>query len=290
MARVVAISDLHVDHPANWAWLDRHCQSPRADDILLLAGDIASGWDRIAAGLRLLAATYRQVFFVPGNHDLWVLPKEREDSLKRWFALARLCDELGIRTQPRVLRDPTGGPVLRIVPLLSWYAEPEQSGESLYVVKPGEDSSLSMWSDRVRIRWPEEVARRDPAAYFLEANEVSLPAPDPELANVPVVSFSHFLPRRELIFSSAEERNRFGEPGRDRAPQFNFSRVAGTLGLDRQVRRLGSKVHVHGHQHRNRDRVIDGVRYLSYCLGYPQERRGAGINDESVRPLVVSEF
>ena len=74
---------------------------------------------------------------------------------------------------------------------------------------------------------------------------------------------------------------------RDPNPRFNFSRVAGTSALDTQIRRLGSIIHVYGHQHRNRDRVIDGVHYVSHCLGYPVERsRGVvrGI-DEGVREV-----
>jgi hypothetical protein len=62
-------------------------------------------------------------------------------------------------------------------------------------------------------------------------------------------------------------------PPRDAYPRFNFSRVAGSSGIETQIRRLGSTAHVYGHQHRNRDRVVDGVRYVSHCLGYPSERR-----------------
>ena len=34
-----------------------------------------------------------------------------------------------------------------------------------------------------------------------------------------------------------------------------------------------TRCHVHGHQHRQRDRIIDGVRYVSHCLAYPSERQ-----------------
>ena len=71
---------------------------------------------------------------------------------------------------------------------------------------------------------------------------------------------------------------RFFDPN----PSFNFSRVAGSAGLERQIRRLGSVIHVYGHQHYNRHRIIDGIRYISHCLGYPQERANgqiAGVED-----------
>jgi hypothetical protein len=59
----------------------------------------------------------------------------------------------------------------------------------------------------------------------------------------------------------------------DRRPGFNFSRVAGSSLIEEQLRRIDSYVHIHGHQHLNRDMVIGGVRYISNCLGYPAERR-----------------
>jgi hypothetical protein len=69
-------------------------------------------------------------------------------------------------------------------------------------------------------------------------------------------------------------------PGSDPARLlFNFSTVAGSTLIDRQIRQLGSRVHVYGHQHRNRRRCYDGVWYLSNCLGYPEERRGRVIQD-----------
>jgi len=59
----------------------------------------------------------------------------------------------------------------------------------------------------------------------------------------------------------------------DRSPEFNFSRVAGSELIEKQIRQVGSKLHVYGHQHINRDREIDGIRYAAHCLGYPNERK-----------------
>jgi hypothetical protein len=77
-----------------------------------------------------------------------------------------------------------------------------------------------------------------------------------------VISFSHFLPRRELLPAVANLK--FKE----------LPMVAGCLGLDAQIRRLKSRVHVFGHSHISCDRIIDGVRYVQNALRYPRERAG----------------
>ena len=278
--RVVAISDLHIDLKENREWLERLCDEDHRDECLLLAGDLASGIKQVEAGLSRLVSSYGQVFFVPGNHDLWVKPGEITDSLVRFHELRALCQSLSISDCPSELYEPSGNPRLVILPIHSWYALPGEA-ESLFLPKPGEDPSLSMWADRIRIRWPVEIA--NPAEYFLALNETM------DLGNTSpvVISFSHFLPRRELMFAEIQRKGAHCSSAGDRAPRFNFSRVAGSKGIDSLIRRFGSTVHIHGHQHRNRDRWIEGVHYLSYCLGYPQERLRAGIRTERVKPLEV---
>jgi hypothetical protein len=98
------------------------------------------------------------------------------------------------------------------------------------------------------------------------------------------MTFSHFLPRRELL------RGRHRETGtgtREPRHSFNFSRVAGSRAIDRNLRSLSSIVYVYGHQHRNRDRTIEGVRYFSHCLGYPAERDRDHIMDLENGPILI---
>ena len=108
------------------------------------------------------------------------------------------------------------------------------------------------------------------------------------------MTFSHFLGREELIYEDEEEgRRRRRLSGKrdangkikDANIWFNFSRVAGCSLIDEQARQLHTVCHVHGHQHRQRDRIIDGVRYVSHCLAYPSERQeGTCVVGEPVDP------
>jgi len=77
-----------------------------------------------------------------------------------------------------------------------------------------------------------------------------------------VVTFSHFLPRRELL------------PPRDKLLIKYLPKFVGALRLDQQLRSVGSSIHIYGHTHIDGDISIDGVRYVQQALSYPQERAG----------------
>jgi len=264
---VFALSDAHVDLPENMAWLQALSPVDDGEAALILAGDVSDDLATLEEALVCLRRKFAEVFFVPGNHDLWVRRGECADSLAKFRRVVQLCDAVGVRTRPAKVG--RGDAAVWIVPLCSWYVRPEEGPGSLFVPKNGEDPTLSMWSDTYCTAWPVMDRGTTVADYFLGLNE-------PHVArtyDAPVISFSHFLPRADLIFSTPEERRAAGGLPGDPHPAFNFSRVAGCAGIESQVRRLGSVAHVYGHQHRNRDRLIDGVRYVSHCLGYPRERR-----------------
>ncbi len=270
--RVFACSDLHVDHAPNRACVEALSREDFRDDVLLLAGDVTDDLGLLGDTLSALRERFARVFFVPGNHELWERRGRVRNALARFETVLGLAQRLRIDTAPALVGE--GAQRVRIVPLFSWYRRPHEGTSSLFVPKPGERSGAGWVDDRL-VHWPERLGT-PPADYFLALNEPRLGA-GPE----PVISFSHFLPRRELMFSDGEPR------ARDPHPEFNFSRVAGCSLLDAQIRRVGAVVHVYGHQHRNRDRHIDGVRYVSHCLGYPRERAGGHVERAATRPRRV---
>src|SRR5690606_36482890 len=120
------------------------------------------------------------------------------------------------------------------------------------------------------------------AQYFADLNE-------PYMHwnyDAPIISFSHFLPLQELIFSSEWERGLLAKIF-DPHPEFNFSRVAGSTRIHDQVQRLGSQVHVYGHQHRNRLRKVGGVTYVAHCMGYPRERQMGYVKADAMEPRCI---
>lgn len=103
--------DLHTDFRANRALLDELPQREHRGDVLLVAGDIADRLTVIGDTLGLLRSRFAEVFYAPGNHELWARDG-RCDSLEKFGEVLRLCERLGVRTGPAA---PVGG--VWVVPL-----------------------------------------------------------------------------------------------------------------------------------------------------------------------------
>lgn len=235
--RIFAVSDLHADIAANRARLDEVSAVDHTGDALIVAGDVADRLPRLADALSLLRRRFAEVFFVPGNHELWTRGGER-DSVEKFNAVLRTCRDVGVRTSPGA-----AGPAW-VVPLFSWYdAAFDVRGEAVI-------EELEAWSDRYFCRWPAEIGPVD--RFFLDMNKPNL---FPRAA--PTISFSHFVPRTELV-PPVDVLNFKGLPA-----------VAGSLGIEAQLRRVRSAVHVFGHTHIPVDRVIDGVRYVQHWFRPP---------------------
>ncbi len=276
--RVFALSDIHVDHEANNAWIARLSNSEFQEDTLLLAGDVTHDLSLLRATFEILLSKFKNLFFVPGNHDLWVMPGSDSNSLQKFKDIVEICERLNVKTQPEYVGTNSGK--VWIVPLFSWYTRPEEGVDSLYLPKDKDNASLDMWSDNYLIQWPDTAIGKI-NDYFLQLNEKHLSIS----CDGHIISFSHFLPRSDIIISTADESKIFKWPHRNE--RFNFTRVAGSKLLDAQIRRLGSSIHVYGHQHRNRHRHLDGVCYISCCLGYEEERLNGEISPDILLPKEI---
>jgi len=84
--RVLLLSDLHMDYPANQEWLRNLCASNNDnenDDVvghnatdrqtmMIVAGDVSHDLDILRWTFRTLKSRYGEVAFTPGNHELWL--------------------------------------------------------------------------------------------------------------------------------------------------------------------------------------------------------------------------
>ncbi|MFK7916255.1 MAG: metallophosphoesterase [Pseudomonadales bacterium] len=251
--RLFAVSDLHVDYQPNVEWINALSRADFTDDALIVAGDLSHRQELVLDNLAELAQRFAYVLFVPGNHDIWVSRQSPEDSLTRHDQLLQAVETAGVRTQPLIL------PELRIVPLLSWYDF--SFGEPIRKLRLA-------WMDFHRCRWPQGWGEVEINANFLarNPNPASIGSSDDSR---PLVTFSHFMPRADLLPELAVKHFGWLLP------------VLGGWSIDTALRRYQSTArssphhHVYGHSHVNVDRAIDGVRYLNNARGYPNEPRYA---------------
>lgn len=182
--RVWALSDVHVDHAENMAYLEGLEAEAYGRDALLVAGDVSHRRDLLIAALRMLATRFRRVFFVPGNHDLWVHMEEGgyKDSLAKFSHLLEAAEEAGVSSEPALLQ--VAGEVLLVLPLFSWHdpsLDSRQVRDSAEEIAAG-DVQLRHWMDHACCRWPSLLPSAYPPQPHAEeayAAEVYAEAPPP---------------------------------------------------------------------------------------------------------------
>lgn len=238
--RVFALSDIHVDYDVNARWVQNLSKHDYREDLLILAGDVSNRKPLLASCLSALATRFRQVLFVPGNHDLWVLGEAKEKtSLQKFREVEATAENSGVSTRPFF------GNGVFIAPLLGWYD---------YSFGEPSDELRQVWMDYRACRWPEGGGPVQASAHFADLNRLHAPQ-----SATRVITFSHFLPRIDLVPAYVPRRHRILDP------------VLGSTRLEQQLRRLAPGIHVYGHSHLNRSVCIDGIRYVNNAFGYPQE-------------------
>lgn len=195
--------------------------------------------------------------------------KTSKNSILKFERILELCAKYGIKTSAHLAESADGSVKIWLVPLYSWYHEDFDSDES----SKGERIRREIWCDFMYCKWPEEVINEEsetpsapvgtPEAYFLGLNEKSIEEVLASKVEASIITFSHFLPRRECFppKESLSEYLKF------------FPKVIGTEKLELQIRRIGAQIHVFGHTHIPWNMVIDNVHYVQMCLMHPRERR-----------------
>ncbi len=238
--RIFALSDLHIDYDFNKQWIAQLSTYDYRDDVLILAGDVSDSLLLLEWCLKTLASRFKKVLYVPGNHDLWVIRDGPErQSLDKFQQICTLVENCGASMQA------FHRGALSIIPLLGWYD---------YSFGQPSAEIFATWADYHACRWPEHFSAHEITAHFVQLNE-------PLFNNLKqtVISFSHFLPRIDLMPAYIPLEKRTLYP------------VLGTNILEKQIRQLDSTIHVYGHSHVNRSVTIEGISYINNAFGYPRE-------------------
>ncbi|WP_186174294.1 metallophosphoesterase family protein, partial [Burkholderia gladioli] len=154
--RIFSLSDIHVDFEGNAEWVAALSRSEYQRDVLILAGDVSDSLERLERCLSTFASCFRRVFFVPGNHELWVMrDPPGTTSLDKFEQVRRVAEASGATLRAELVDG------VAIVTLLGWY------DESFGV--PGQELR-DAWMDFHACRWPQGWTSRHVAEYFTGLN------------------------------------------------------------------------------------------------------------------------
>ncbi len=268
MPRLLALSDLHVNRPANLAALDTLADHP--DDELIVAGDVGDGPDDLAKAWTRLCPRFRRVYWVPGNHELWAAPSDPLRGEARYQALVEMCRAFGVVTpeDPPTIFEGDGG-AARVVPLFTLY---------YLTLRPPDISREGVrdWAGAEGIRPVDDIRlRTDPFPHITDWADHLRARAEARLAAVPhdlpKVVVTHFPLRPDLIRLY-------------RIPR--FTPWCGSVHTADWHTRHRIDIAVSGHLHMRATDWVDGTRFEEVALGYPRHWRAEAGIEHYLRPIL----
>lgn len=255
--KLFAVSDLHLGCLENREVLDAIPAHP--DDWLVLAGDVGERLSHLELALTTLTPRFRQVVWVPGNHDLWSTSSAHGEprGVAKYETLVELSRDHDVLTP----EDPYpvvsfGGVRTRVAPLFLLYD---------YSFRPPDVSfeEALAWARASGVECADE-ALLSPEPYASRAGWCHVRCDSTyrrlaENCEIPTVIANHF----PLLESLA------------RTPRIpRFSLWCGTRRTADWHRRFNVKAVIYGHLHIPSTRYVDGVRFEEVSLGYPRQWMG----------------
>ncbi len=273
--RLLALSDLHVGYAVNREAL--LAISPRPDDWLILGGDLGETGDHMRLVFDTLGPRFRQLVWVPGNHELW---SSRENGQilggpTKYAHLVDLCRSHGVLTpeDPYPVWPGEGGPHV-IVPMFLLYdysMRPDDVPQERAVKWAAETGVIA--ADEFRIEPAPHASLPAWCAARLAATQARLA----ELPPLPTILINHWPLREDLIHLP-------------RIPR--YTPWCGTRATRDWHTRYRADVVVTGHLHTRRTDWIDGVRFEEVSLGYPRHWRqelGVDIHLRTILPTPAAD-
>lgn len=234
-------------------------------DVVVVAGDVANHYSKVASILGHLAVGRAVNLYVPGNHDIWRTDREVQQGRTSFGALTLVAPEVcgvGFHYLPGAGLTVGGW---GFAGSLGWYdgsfADPG------LVAVPGSYERMEydgfVWQDRDRARWTDASGRRltdgEVTAQFvgrLEADLRSLGC-DEAGSGPPTVAVTHVLPVAELTQVK-------GVPGWDYFNAFIGSSRFGEMYARFPAVRAGFA----GHTHASQRTIVGGRLFATSPIGY----------------------
>jgi len=249
-----AISDLHIGVESNKNAL--RALDEYSDDWLILAGDICESVEDLEWAFAFFIQKFSRVFWVPGNHELWLVTKSEQasTSLVKYMALIELARKYGVLTpeDPWLIFPPTGHVIVPLFTLYDYSFRPDDV--SLAEVIDWAMAENCVCTDEVAIKpapfqtideWSKDLCERARKRF---ENEL------PEHARTILVN--HFPLREDLVHIP-------------RVPR--FSPWCGTKETEAWHKQYRADVVVSGHLHVRGTQFRDHTRFEEVSLGYARQ-------------------
>jgi 3',5'-cyclic AMP phosphodiesterase CpdA len=254
--KLYAISDLHLANRVNFSALENLL--PQPDDWLIIAGDIGELEEHLKFALILLSARFKQLIWVPGNHDLWTLPSSNPGNHLRGEAryrrLVSICRDFGVLTpeDPYVTWKGEGGEHL-LIPLFLLYD---------YSFRPPHiplAQAMDWAAESGVVCTDEELLFPDPypsrQEWCAERCRLTIERLQ-KIGRIPLILINHFPLRMEMA-----QLKRFPR----------FSLWCGTHETENWHLQFPVSVVVYGHMHIRGTHYRDVTRFEEVSLGYPRD-------------------
>ncbi len=255
--RLLAISDLHITHPANRRIVET-LRPQSESDWLILCGDVSESVADVEWAFNLLGERFATVVWTPGNHDLWTTPDDPVGlrGEQRYRHLVELARRAGVLTPEDAFPvwEGDGGP-LTVAPIFVLY---DYSFRSNLAATKAE--SLALAYEAGVVCSDEFLLHPDPYATREQWCEARIAYTEQRLescaTDAPMLLVNHFPltdhPTRVLLHPE-------------------FAQWCGTTRSADWHRRFNVTVVVYGHLHIPCTTWHDGVRFEEVSLGYPHE-------------------
>ncbi|HEX6244262.1 MAG TPA: metallophosphoesterase [Polyangiales bacterium] len=251
--RLLALSDLHVEHGQNREGLE--ALAPHPDDWLILGGDVSDSLAGLAWTLDTLGPKFARLLWVPGNHELWTgtAAGEQARGVARYQQLVDVCRARGVLTPEDEYVEWPGEQPLRIALLFLLYdytfAPDDHNGRQLALAWAAEQGIRAV--DEVRLHPDPYPSREAWCAARVTDTEARLAR---AAATHELVLVNHWPLREDVL--------RLGGVPR-------YSPWCGTQATRDWHARFRAVACVHGHSHVRASDMRDGVRFEEVSLGYP---------------------
>lgn len=254
--KVAIVSDIHVDINKDYEVFDslNRILQEREVDTLLIAGDITSDPDQTLKWIHEFAdASHKNIYFVPGNHDLWNGSKLHKNTDEIYQMLARdehcICDKTVMIGDCALIGD------------VGWFDYSFGNHEK-FTTQDFEKMSRNgrTWQDSLFNDWTKHNHKTSDA--FLKKLERR------------IVECRNQNPCQKILLMTHMISNEMYKVPEDIADWSYFNAFLGTKKLERLCVEQQVTYSVCGHVHYRHTEEKDGVVWMCRCLNYHTEWQG----------------